>query len=212
MKSCLAVILGLCLGMLSIRSVFGSSNTEMIHLLEDVLKQSILLPQSHSSFRPSAVSSSSNQGYVYYNFFPTNDCSGSVSYQSGVVANTCLPSSDYGIPNNDSFIPTFKSFLVSGLTGRFFLDNHFYFYEYSRELWEYLYCVLLESKLYTFDFFCDFANVSNLPYNWQLARQCFKISSRILLCWTLSPYCIFKLCSLGVCSGNGTGTWSCFRM
>ncbi len=76
---------------------------------------------NHNLRSPVSVSalSDSIQGYVYYNFYSGKDCTGDVTQQSGVLANTCLPSNDYGIPNNDSFVPLFDSFKVVLTSGKF---------------------------------------------------------------------------------------------
>jgi hypothetical protein len=80
---------------------------------------------SHSSFRSSSrnnellSSETIMLGYVYYNFYSNNDCTGSITYQTGVAVNTCLSSDYYGIPYNDSVIIDFGSFIVLGLTGSY---------------------------------------------------------------------------------------------
>jgi hypothetical protein len=64
-----------------------------------------------------SAESTSQIGYVYYNFYANQGCGGSVTYQSGVAVNVCLSSDYYGVPNNNSYIPNFESFKITGLTG-----------------------------------------------------------------------------------------------
>jgi hypothetical protein len=72
-----------------------------------------------------SAESTSQIGYVYYSFYANQGCGGSVTYQSGVAVNVCLSSDYYGVPNNNSYIPNFESFKITGLTGKALLLSVF---------------------------------------------------------------------------------------
>lgn len=61
----------------------------------------------------------SSQGFVYFNFYSSNNCGGSTTLQNGVATNVCLPASYYGVPGTDDFVLRFDYFMISGLSGTY---------------------------------------------------------------------------------------------